>query len=242
MDWIASIAPFLRETVGPIGFDPVFRILLAAVLGGLIGLERERHGRAAGLRTHLLLCIGCTLAMLVSLQMPRLAAGYGSEGLVRADPGRMAAQVLSGIGFLGAGAIITMGRRIRGLTTAATIWVTAAIGLSLGCGYVFGAVVTFLVALFAQRTLAAWERGMVVRDRYARLRLHFGHSGDQIARIRQVLHTRGWELLEYDLDWKPQGTTYTLELRRTRPDEAEQVVRELTDALQAEALTRIVWR
>ena len=165
MDWISSVVPLLREVAGPVSYVPVARILLAAALGGMIGLERERHGRAAGLRTHLLLCVGCTLVMLVSLYLPSLFAEYTSASIVRADPGRLAGHVLSGLGFLGAGAIITLGRRIRGLTTAACVWVTAAIGLALGCGYVFVAVVTFLVVMFALHTLARWERRMPAKDR-----------------------------------------------------------------------------
>ena len=101
-------------------------MVLAILLGGVIGIEREIRGRAAGLRTHMLVCVGSTLFTLVSVNL--------SGG----DPGRIAAQVVSGIGFLGAGAIIREGMNVRGLTTAASIWTTAAIGLALGAGPRFG--------------------------------------------------------------------------------------------------------
>jgi putative Mg2+ transporter-C (MgtC) family protein len=113
-------------------------MVLAIVLGGMIGLEREIRGRAAGLRTHMLVCVGSTLFTLVSVN------------LSRGDPGRIAAQVVSGIGFLGAGAIIREGMNIRGLTTAASIWTTAAIGLALGAGPRFGelAVIGTVIVVF----------------------------------------------------------------------------------------------
>lgn len=116
------------------------RILIAAFLSGLIGLERELHGCAAGLRTHILVCIGSALFMLTSIFV---AESYKSIGTV--DPSRIAAGVVTGIGFLGAGAIIRYGTSIRGLTTAASIWAVAAIGLAIGAGmYEAGGIATVI--------------------------------------------------------------------------------------------------
>ena len=103
----------------------IMRLFLASFLSGLVGFERETHGRAAGLRTHILVGVGATLFMLVSLYV---ASTYGEGG--SSDPARIAAQIVTGIGFLGAGTILRFGSSIRGLTTAASIWGVAAIGIS----------------------------------------------------------------------------------------------------------------
>ncbi len=112
----------------------LLRLFVAAVLGGAIGMEREFRERGAGLRTHLVVCVGSALFTLVS------AYGFhdflvSGGALVRADPTRIAAQIVSGIGFLGAGAINRQGLAVRGLTTAATLWLVAAIGMAAGAGY-----------------------------------------------------------------------------------------------------------
>jgi putative Mg2+ transporter-C (MgtC) family protein len=124
-------------------FNVIFvRIMLACLMGGLVGLEREIHGCAAGLRTHILVCIGSALFMITSIEM---AVMYKHLGPV--DPTRIAAQVVTGIGFLGAGAIIRYGWSIRGLTTAASIWAISAIGLACGSGEYMPAAVTTVIVL-----------------------------------------------------------------------------------------------
>jgi putative Mg2+ transporter-C (MgtC) family protein len=136
--------------------EALLRLALAAVLGGLIGIEREIRLREAGLRTHLLVAVGSALFTIVG------AYGFdeflqSGEAVVRADPTRIAAQIVTGIGFLGAGAIIRQGFSVRGLTTAATLWVVAAVGLAAGAGYYSGAVITtavVLVALWPLRIMA----------------------------------------------------------------------------------------
>jgi putative Mg2+ transporter-C (MgtC) family protein len=125
----------------------VVRLLMAAVLGAIIGLEREQHGRAAGLRTHLLVSLGAALAMVVSLHFGEI---YGDRGgAIQVDPARVAYGVMAGIGFLGAGAIIHYGAGVRGLTTAASLWCTAAIGLASGFGMFLVAAVAVAIVLFA---------------------------------------------------------------------------------------------
>ena len=115
-------------------YEMIFRLFLAIVLSGIIGFERELHGRPAGLRTHVLVALGAALVMLISVD------GFGGTG----DPARLAAQVVSGIGFLGAGAILRDGGDIKGITTAATLWICGMIGLACGNGYYLGAVITSL--------------------------------------------------------------------------------------------------
>jgi putative Mg2+ transporter-C (MgtC) family protein len=124
------------------------RVALAAVLGAVLGLERELRDREAGLRTHLLVSVGSALFTIVSAYGFREFLTSGAS-VVRADPTRIAAQIVTGIGFLGAGAIIRQGLSVRGLTTAATLWVAAAIGIAAGAGYYSGAVITTLLTLFA---------------------------------------------------------------------------------------------
>jgi putative Mg2+ transporter-C (MgtC) family protein len=128
--------------------ESLLRLALAAVLGGLIGIERELREREAGLRTHLLVALGSALFTIVG------AYGFhdfleSGQAVVRADPTRIAAQIVTGIGFLGAGAIIRQGLSVRGLTTAATLWVVAAVGLAAGAGYYSAAVITTAVVLIA---------------------------------------------------------------------------------------------
>lgn len=117
------------------------KLVLASLYGGVIGFVREREGKAAGLRTHLLVCMGSALVMLTSMTMGGLFTGV--------DASRIAAGVITGIGFLGAGAIIREPGTVKGLTTAASIWVVAAIGLAIGCGYYLGATITTIITLIA---------------------------------------------------------------------------------------------
>jgi len=142
------------------------RLALAVVLGGAIGFERELRDREAGLRTHMLVCLGSALFTIVS------AYGFheflaSNDQVIRADPTRIAAQIVTGIGFLGAGAIIRQGVSVRGLTTAATLWVAAAIGIAAGAGYYSGAVlgtVLTILALWPLRTAAHWVFNRVRPD------------------------------------------------------------------------------
>jgi putative Mg2+ transporter-C (MgtC) family protein len=136
--------------------EELVRVAVAAALGGAVGLERELREREAGFRTHMLVSVGSALFTIVS------AYGFreflvGGGAVIRADPTRIAAQIVTGIGFLGAGAIIRQGLSVRGLTTAATLWVVAAIGMASGAGYYSAAVITtalVLISLWPLRILA----------------------------------------------------------------------------------------
>jgi putative Mg2+ transporter-C (MgtC) family protein len=120
----------------------LLRLAMAMALGGLIGLERETEGKPAGLRTHALVCLGSALFMLISVKSPEFFPGAQTV-----DPGRIAAGVVTGIGFLGAGTIIRAGGDVKGLTTAASIWAVAAIGLAVGVGYYITAAAATVLAL-----------------------------------------------------------------------------------------------
>jgi len=119
----------------------MIRLLLAMLLGGLVGFEREHNNHAAGLRTHILVCLGSTLIMLLSIY------GFAQFVTLNRDPARLAASVITGIGFLGAGTILFTGKSITGLTTAASLWVVASIGLAIGAGFYFAAVAATILVL-----------------------------------------------------------------------------------------------
>jgi len=124
-------------------------LLLAFVLGGGIGFFREKERKTAGMRTHILVCLGSALFMVLSAKMMLLAGS--------ADPGRIAAGIATGIGFIGAGCIVQTGSGVRGITTAASIWVTAAIGIAAGAGFYVEAVVTTLLTVAALQTIRSFE-------------------------------------------------------------------------------------
>ena len=125
-------------------FDSLIKLVLALVIGGLIGLERSYNGRPAGFRTHTLVCMASSLLMLLTVHQVQLLPGIPIDA-VRIDPTRMAQGIMTGIGFLGAGVIMQEKLTIRGLTTAASIWITAAIGILLGIGFYFAAGVATLL-------------------------------------------------------------------------------------------------
>ncbi|MHC4789650.1 MAG: MgtC/SapB family protein, partial [Planctomycetota bacterium] len=150
--------------------------------------------------------------------------------------------VLSGLGFLGGGAIIVFGRRIRGLTTAACIWVTAAIGLALGSGYVLPAVFTFLVVMFALDFLGRWETRMARKDRYVRLSLRFGAEGERLSEIEDLLAAHSLEVLGSTVDWDREGNAYRLQLRHAVPVDFEQVTAALAATFEQRGLSKVQWR
>lgn len=134
------------------GIEIIIRLVLSSVLGGLIGIEREVNNRPAGLRTHVLVTVGSALIMLISID------GFSDMPNRLGDPARLAAQVVSGIGFLGAGTIMRTGNNINGLTTAASLWVSAGLGLAVGAGYYLGALVTAIIVLVTLLVLGKLEK------------------------------------------------------------------------------------
>jgi putative Mg2+ transporter-C (MgtC) family protein len=138
--------------------DFVIRLCLAFAAGGIIGMERSSRRQVAGLRTHILIAVGACCLMLISIWLP--------QQLNSGDPGRIAAQVVSGIGFLGAGAIIRLGNTIRGLTTAASLWLTAAIGLSIGAGMFIVAITAEILAIITLMLLNRLERKLFPEDNW----------------------------------------------------------------------------
>jgi len=157
-------------------------IILSCFLGGMIGIERESLRRPAGFRTHILVCVGATLAMQTNIYLMNVYMG-----IVPIDPSRIAAQVVSGIGFLGAGTIIKEGATVKGLTTAATIWAVACIGLAVGAGFYPGAVMT-TVAVFGTLTLFhRFEKQITASSGIIPISLIASNEPGQIGRIGTLL-------------------------------------------------------
>jgi putative Mg2+ transporter-C (MgtC) family protein len=175
----------------------LLRLVLAVLLGGLVGMEREWHNHAAGFRTHILVCLGSTTIMLLSVYG---FSQFVDEPNVRIDPSRLAAQVISGIGFLGAGAILRNGSVIKGLTTAASVWVVAAIGLCVGAGFLYAAFSCTALVLISLLLLNKWEKYLMRHRRNHELTIKtfdnpgvlgkiastFGEQGIQIVSMKMI--------------------------------------------------------
>lgn len=171
------------------------RLLLASILGGLIGLEREVHGRPAGFRTHLLVSLGSCLFCLTSIEVYRIYGNFSGTVPVGIDPGRIAAQVVTGIGFLGAGAIIRERASIRGLTTAACLWVAAGLGIACGLGLFQMAIVVTAIALINLLLLKQVEKRLN-RDIYVVVKVWGDDRPDFIQQVYQLLGETGIERVE----------------------------------------------
>lgn len=152
-----------------------FKLLLSGILGAAIGVERKHKGQRAGMRTIALIAMGATLAMLVSIYIPQVYMG-----LKNGDPGRIAAQVVSGIGFLGAGAIIQSKGSVRGLTTAAVIWITAMVGLAVGSGMYLISTITTVLILIILTILDKYEKQLRLNWESKFIRLKLGSINDNI--------------------------------------------------------------
>jgi putative Mg2+ transporter-C (MgtC) family protein len=203
----------LLSTIPSLGWDDnLARLSLAAVLGGAIGFERELRDREAGLRTHLLVCLGSALFTIVSAYGFREFLTSGDQ-VIRADPTRIAAQIVTGIGFLGAGAIIRQGLTVRGLTTAATLWVSAAIGIAAGAGYYSGAVIGTVVTL-----IALWPLRLVAYPVFERLRPEERslvvelRQGTRTGQLLDVLEHEDARIEHFQLDDEPDRRIVTLTL------------------------------
>jgi putative Mg2+ transporter-C (MgtC) family protein len=196
-------APVLPE------HDLVLRLAIAALLGGLIGLERERLDRAAGLRTHALVSVSSALMMIVSAYGFAVAVPPGQVAIV--DPSRLAAQVVTGIGFLGAGVIIFQKNRVRGLTTAASIWSVAGVGLAAGGGLFLAAGLGTLFILFIQAGLRPIERRFFLHHQEHRLALRLD-SADAVPAVESILAGAGIAIRRLRLRSNNDGAAFQLDL------------------------------
>jgi putative Mg2+ transporter-C (MgtC) family protein len=162
--------------------DMIIRLGLGFLAGAIIGFERSSRHQVAGLRTHILIAVGATLLMLLSIWLPQ-----HFSGMKNGDPGRIAAQVVSGIGFLGAGAILRLGNNVRGLTTAASLWLIAAVGLAIGAGMFIAAAAAELISLITLFALDIFEKRLFPSERNKILELHYRHSNPDTRRAMEIL-------------------------------------------------------
>jgi len=183
------------------------RLALITLIAGAIGYERERHGRAAGFRTHILVGVGSCLVMLTGLYLSETMAGRTTI-----DPTRMAAQVISGIGFLGAGTILRFRASVRGLTTAASLWAVGGVGLAVGAGFLIGAVLTGLIVLIVMIGLSRLEHA-IRKEWYQTLVVETMSSGQELARIRRLLAEHEIEIRDLDIKEGQQPDRVRLEFQ-----------------------------
>ena len=184
-----------------IGSDGIYvaRLVVAMVLGGLVGIERQSRGRSAGLRTNILVCLG-SAAVIVAFQKLSIEMNLGAESAIRMDPARAAAGVITGIGFLGAGTIVKSKNFVRGLTTAASIWVVSALGVTVGLGeYVIAIALTLLILL----TLFVLHYIPINTDRYSSLHLDWHGDLALLSEVKEQLTQDGIHINKCDVTRQP---------------------------------------
>ena len=200
------------------------RLVTAAVLSGLIGFEREFHGRAAGFRTHILLCVGSTLIMLTSIHMVDAFSGK-----VIGDPGRIAAGVVTGIGFLGAGTIMRFRASVRGLTTATSLWVVSGIGLAVGSGMYFASFVTTALTLVALLMFSRLEHALIRKDWYRVLQVESTIDSNNLRRVREALAHYEAEIKDFEVEkaGDDSGATLRLSVRLATSRHDDDIIQEV---------------
>jgi putative Mg2+ transporter-C (MgtC) family protein len=197
------------------------RIFVAAVFGGILGMERDIHGRGAGLRTHLLVSSGAALFLILSTHISTAGVATSIGFSMVTDPGRIAAQIVTGIGFIGAGVIIREGFTIRGLTTAACLWMAAAIGMASGAGFYIIALATTLLALFSLILLRRLE-SHYRRDVYRDLEVKVPNEVD-IRRVAETVKSDEVMIIFFGMerDYETQMTTVKMSLRLFHKGDAD---------------------
>jgi putative Mg2+ transporter-C (MgtC) family protein len=213
--------------------DTIVPLLAALATGGLIGLERTAHGRPAGFRTHALVCVASSLLMLVTTHQVNLMGDVPIE-TIRIDPTRMAQGIMTGIGFLGAGVVMKEGLSIRGLTTAASIWMTAAIGILLGLTFyapaLFAALITLLVL-----SLFRWIESAIPALHYGKLTVRFAHDSIMPQPLLQELiaqHGLNAANPSYALKDNSEMFEYVMIIRTRKRDDYRRLAESLTHLSQ----------
>ena len=201
----------------------VVRLALALLLGGMLGIERGRKRRPAGLRTYMIVCIASALVMITSQYMTEI---FGTG-----DPARLGAQVISGIGFLGAGTIMITSRQVKGLTTAAGLWAVACIGLAVGIGFYAGAIFCAIFVLLVMTVLTGLDNRLRLRSKQV---IFFGEflTMEDLGKFMDMLRHEGYKLNDLELNRSGRsvgdliGATFWIEL--DRPTDHIEVIRKLS--------------
>ncbi len=196
--------------------DVLVKLVLAALLGSAVGLEREVHGRAAGLRTHLLVSLGAGVFMMLS----PLMANQSLNAVRGGDAGRIAAQIVTGIGFLGAGSIIKNGSSIKGLTTAASLWMAAAIGMSCGSGYFYIAVIATSITLFALIVIPRFSRNVTKNIERRSLTFTIDTTDNINSKIFDFFKQKRFFIIEYysNINLEKDETKYIVYIKGKQED------------------------
>ncbi|HEX7243151.1 MAG TPA: MgtC/SapB family protein [Longimicrobiaceae bacterium] len=222
MTALLQAASWAPEWVTNFRLDLLLRLCLALVLGGIIGLERELSGKPAGLRTNILICVGATLLTELSIGVAALSDGPG----FRSDPARIAAQIVSGVGFIGAGTILRSRGSITGLTSAATLWVVAAIGMAVGAHAYVEATGTTALVIVALVLLARGEEAIKGRSSTRRYALSVDPDFDLLQRVESAMRAAGLRVRTDALE-KHEGRFSVLLTVTGRTPAQEAVMREL---------------
>jgi putative Mg2+ transporter-C (MgtC) family protein len=194
----------------------LFRLLLSFVLGAIIGIEREWHRQSAGLRTHTMIAIGSTLFTLVSIYIPQTFTHFQMG-----DPGRVAAQIVTGIGFLGGGAIFRLGANVRGLTTAASIWAVAGIGMAVGTGMYAAALIGEGVVLFVLFAMAPFERRLFPDINLRSMEIVLSGSDPRTEKITSILGESGIGITAIDVSQSFEKKSVKLRLSIRMPKDLD---------------------
>ncbi len=217
------------------------KLVLAAVVGGAIGFERETHGQAAGLRTNILVAVGACLMMMLSMEMEHLFRHLSvDQSVVRLDPARIASYAIASMGFLGAGAIITGKGTVRGLTTAAGLWLVTGIGLAVGAGYILPAIFATLVSLVILYGMRQLKK-VFSHDEHSILTLKYGLKEKPLDHIRQILqdHRVAIQFINYKLEIPAQVTTYRIRLQSKDTVHWGNIVRHISET---QGVQEIAWQ
>lgn len=216
------------------------RIIVAVLLGGLIGWERERHGRPAGFRTHILVCVGSALFMLVSEHIWVKYQQLNSNSVVRIDPARIGAGIVTGIGFLGAGTIMKHGATVTGLTTASCLWLTSAIGMAVGTGYLVPAIFTTAIAMIVLLVLASVEREISVHS-YQTLKIWVRNGDFDLSIVEKILKRNSAKLLKYkfEKDIEKNESMFGMDIRFVGKQKLVSIAQELKE--QISGLRKLEW-
>lgn len=219
-------------------YEIILRLVLSAILGGLVGLDREKLEWAAGLRTHMLVCLGSTLTMIVS------SFGFedilGRDGVIL-DPSRVASLVISGIGFIGAGTILFLKRKvIYGLTTAAGLWTVAAVGLAVGGGMYIAAVGTTLITLIVLTGVKKIETKFFSNDKKdLSIRLYFQHAAIALADVSRVLQQQEVPFGEVTLLQTDKAHTDELEIVLDKSASRQKIMAAIDQLKQLEGVEEV---
>lgn len=231
---------FGTTLLGSVELDITVKLLLAALAGGLVGLEREKHGRPAGLRTNLLVSVGSCVIVIVSEAFYLKYAMFGAESALRIDPSRVAAQIVTGIGFIGAGVILKEGASVRGLTTAASLWTVAGLGMSFGMGFFsLGAIATLLV-LISLNFLKKLDP-IIKKERFLTLAVTAVNREGLLEELMNIFDAR--KLMVSDLSSHVDLVTNELFYQMVLTQQKQRIGHELTDVIkQLEGIKKIHYR